>query len=135
MIVDKDDFLSHYGVPGMKWGVRRKQRKAALQTSKTNVALAKQQLKLARQERNQFRKQTAKRVTTTVGVVGAAVVGAMIVGKLLDNHGAKSIKQKTKEWAYEFSAKDKAGRDFVVQSMNKGAFDIGVAEFLRRTSE
>ena len=38
-----DDFLEHYGVPGMKWGLRRSEYKA-----------------LSREDRSQYRKKTRK---------------------------------------------------------------------------
>ena len=44
MTKDVEDFLAHYGVKGMRWGVRRKARKAHVQRGREAMPKAKAQL-------------------------------------------------------------------------------------------
>ena len=63
MITDVDDFLTHVGVKGMHWGVRRAKNK---------------------EESN---KSTAKKVAIGAGIGVALVAGAAVATALLHNHG------------------------------------------------
>lgn len=58
--MEYDDYLVHYGVKGMKWGVRRKSRDS----------------KPKDPERSAKRKKVAKKVATGVAVAGVAAAGA-----------------------------------------------------------
>ena len=82
MDVDEvEEFLAHYGVKGMKWGVRREQLRAA----NAQVTEAKAALKSAKEARSEGRKSVAvgaaKRAAVATAVVGGAAAAAAILRK------------------------------------------------------
>lgn len=88
MMYSYDDYLAHYGIKGMKWGVR-KNRNRSSKPKRTEEQKAK-------------RKQTAKKVA--IGVAGAAVVAggayaAYKFGPKLKNVSMKDIASKRKSKA------------------------------------
>lgn len=68
-----DDYLIHYGVPGMKWGVRKK--------SSSNGKSSKPK-KMGKR----------KKVAIAVGVVGTVAVGSVLVNHYLKKYGNTTIK-------------------------------------------
>lgn len=94
MSVQTDDFLAHYGVKGMKWGVRR----ANLRESRDAVARAKQdkedakaRLKAAKAVKRADQKEMAKSVLGTAATITAGVVIAAAVIKASRNKKARAF--------------------------------------------
>ncbi len=82
---DSDIFLKHYGVAGMKWGVRRKRKGSARSTAKK---LSDTELK-KRVNRLEMEK---KYVTlTTQRSQSTASKGASVVGSLVANAGKRAV--------------------------------------------
>lgn len=72
MTTEVDDFLAHYGVPGMKWGRRRTVETPSSTQSKTSLGLS----------------ETRKKQIKTAAVVGG-VLAAVAVGSLVTVHASK----------------------------------------------
>lgn len=108
------DYLMHYGVPGMKWGVR-KQRVAS---GKMNRRSAKNSMYEA--DRKARRRRNSKIAAGVAGVALAAYGAHKIYTGSLNNHAAEKAEQLLKDNAkmkvYEALAKEnwtKYGRNFV----------------------
>lgn len=112
-MIETEEFLSHYGVPGMKWGVRRQN----LSIAKNNVRQAKQLLKDAKTERKEVRKAAVKTVAKDAVVAAGAVAVVAILAK------NKSKSMKTLRQASEFSK----GSDWVNANLKKTVKDAAWA--------
>lgn len=99
---DVDDFLAHYGIPGMKWGVRRQN----LRTASSNVKEAKQILKEAKGQQREARKAAAK----TVAQDAVVIAGVALAIKVLSS-GGKTPFNKLKTSSFS------AGADWVNKSL------------------
>lgn len=94
MPTDSDIFLSHFGVKGMKWGVRRANLREStdlVETAKENRAKAKQELKEARALKRSDQKEMAKSILGTAATVAAGVVIAGAVIKASRNKKARAF--------------------------------------------
>lgn len=63
-----DDFLTHYGIKGMKWGVRRKSSSSDSSGSSSSSS-------------GQTRLKTAGKVAASVAIGGAVAAGAAYLGR------------------------------------------------------
>lgn len=82
MIIQETDYLAHYGVKGMRWGVRKEyEPKGRKKASSTPVISEKKQL--TSEEKKARNKAIAKKVAIGAAVVGAtlAVVGGVYIYK------------------------------------------------------
>lgn len=115
METDSDIFLEHFGVKGMKWGVRR----ANLRESREAVAQAKQdkedakaRLKAAKAVKRADQKEFAKSVLGTAATITAGVVIAGAVIKASRN-------KKTRAFIKENGPKVNEGRKGAKAVMDK----------------
>ena len=76
MITDTDEFLEHYGVKGMKWGVRKARQSRASYKRYKSKSL---------DERSQIKRKAAKRAA----VGGAVALGAAAAGRVIYNRNKK----------------------------------------------
>lgn len=77
MLVPQDDYLMHYGVKGMKWGVRRQRAKAAVQNV-TNRSKQRVKNFYAQDTKTQLKK-TGKRWLKGAGAtLGVGLAGGMV---------------------------------------------------------
>lgn len=111
-----DDYLAHYGVKGMKWGVR-KNRRSGSKASRKNDGSA--------QKRN--RKETVKKVAKAAAITAGAAAATYVVAK----HGPKLKKTAVsalKDLSYEKKTKQAkkalAKRNIGVEMRNSLASDI-----------
>lgn len=91
---DSDLFLEHFGVKGMKWGVRRanlRESSNLVEEAKQNRAAAKQKLKEARALKRSDQKEFAKSVLGTAATITAGVVIAGAVIKASRNKKARAF--------------------------------------------
>lgn len=84
MTMEVEDYLEHFGRLGMKWGVRREQRKVSklLETSGPGRS-------------NKAREEAAKTLRRGAAVSVIAAAGAMFAGKLLRDKSLASLKAVT----------------------------------------
>lgn len=76
--MDYEEYLMHFGVPGMKWGVRKQRVSSNVRVARSNKSTAQQKAE---------RKAKAKK---------AVKVGAVVAGSILATYGAsKMIKNKS----------------------------------------
>ena len=108
------DYLMHYGVPGMKWGVR-KQRVASGKTNRRSVKNS-----MSEADRKARRRRNIKIAAGVAGVALAAYGAHKIYTGSLNNRAAEKAEQLLKDNAkmkvYEALAKEnwtKYGRNFV----------------------
>lgn len=123
MIVDEQIYLEHFGTKGMKWGVRRQQKRAAkteVKEAKNEVALAKEHLKTARGVRKEQRRASLKRAAPFAAGV-AVVAGAAATTVVLSNSGATPMKTLS---SMSFTAQ---GKDWVTQASSGEALDVAMA--------
>lgn len=106
MINDKPslDALAHYGVKGMKWGVRRFEYKPVGRKSKASTKKS-QEDNLEEQESTQKKKLSKKQ---KVAIAGAAIVAAYATYKLVDSGAYRELIN--------------AGKKFVQNSNNSSPF-------------
>lgn len=108
------DYLMHYGIPGMKWGVRKQR----VTSGKTNRRSSKSSMSEA--DRKARRRRNMKIAAGVAGVALAAYGAHKIYTGGLNNRAAEKAEQLLKDNAkmkvYEALAKEnwtKYGRDFV----------------------
>lgn len=88
------EFLAHFGVKGMKWGVRRanlQESSDLVRTAKENRDKTKQELKEARALKRADQKEMAKSVLGTAATITAGVVIAGAVIKASRNKKARAF--------------------------------------------
>lgn len=94
MYTNTDLFLQHFGVKGMKWGVRRanlQESSDLVRTAKENRDKTKQELKEARALKRADQKEMAKSVLGTAATITAGVVIAGAVIKASRNKKARAF--------------------------------------------
>ena len=94
MSIETEEFLAHFGVKGMKWGVRRanlRESSAAVDKAKTEKQQAKKNLKAAKAVKRQDQKEMAKSVLGTAAVVTAGAVIAVGIIKASRNKKVKTF--------------------------------------------
>lgn len=85
---DVDRFLAHYGVPGMKWGVRRKRSKSARSTaSKLSDTELKKRVTRLEMEKKYVTLTTQK----SQGDTSTMKKGAAVVGSVVANAGKRAV--------------------------------------------
>lgn len=108
------DYLMHYGVPGMKWGVRKQRVTSGKTKRRSSKGSMSEEDKKARRRRN------AKIAAGVAGVALSAYGAHKIYTGRLNNRAAEKaeqlLKDNAKMKAYEALAKDnwtKYGKNFV----------------------
>lgn len=111
--ISTEEFLSHYGVKGMKWGQRRARRKERVAN-------------MSPEARKNRRKKIAKGVAAGAAV-GAAAVGVRFVTKKM------ALKGNVKVTDPPFLGFRVKGKDWLVESMDAKAFEMGVSAIKNQT--
>ena len=98
--VAKDGELFHFGVKGMKWGVRKKRDEGGIRSKTSNRDGVTYARSRQREEARKFRKEYAKN-RIREGAIKASIVLGIVGGYYLwdkvtnDGDGAKAIKKTT----------------------------------------
>lgn len=103
-----DDYLAHYGIKGMRWGVRRKpgpdgtigSGSGKTKTNKSKMSdESKDEITSEEEEKKALRKKRAKQVAIGTGVLVAAAGGAYLAKKagLFEQKKVSEIKTEPKE--------------------------------------
>jgi len=133
------EFLEHFGVKGMKWGVRRAERRVL----KAHAKLDEQnEARMDRLETRAKRTQAVKAVAK-VSAAAIAVGGSIYVAKKLKERGVKSKSPLNRKREVEkgkeavrlaFGAKgiDKRGKPWSIQTNDGHAFAMMVKELANR---
>lgn len=125
--VDVYDFLEHFGVKGMQWGVRRSQAKQKKYEAKLSAAKAKQRYLNETKDSRAAARERNKKIVTGVGIATAIAVGAVATSKLLKAgkrqkviHAARRNLQNRKKFETLLDGR----RDIQIKALND-AFNAG----------
>ena len=124
--MNSNDFLSHYGVKGMQWGVRR----SNLRSSNAAVKEAKAKLKAAKKERSQARSELAKPLAK-IAVPAVAAVGLTAAAIALKKSGSKKVNTiQPPEWPFSSS-----GANHSIKAKDGRTFDLLVQLYSEQQSK
>lgn len=100
-----EDLLVHFGVKGMKWGVRRAARTASRRSSGGDTIRGILKSRIYESAKNKARGNQGMNFTTKVGLATVVVGGSVAVGYILAKRG------DAKRSSQEYSATAQAGQN------------------------
>lgn len=86
-----NNILAHYGVLGMKWGVRRYQNKDGSLTSSGKKRYGGNDKQASEESPETSRKEKSKKIAKGVAIGSAAVAGTVLAAYLVKKYGHKSV--------------------------------------------
>ena len=118
---DRDECLAHYGVPGMKWGVRHDRPRTGRRFSRGNVSA---KTKTTRKNNEKFHLTDKQKKAVKTGAIIAGVALGSVVAYQAVNHLA--TKKLVKDKVYE-AGKRAAQEAFRKEKSFRGKIDPGWA--------